>query len=127
MKRKPTHDPETTHDAHCKHMRMTRMKRVLEDIETQGSGKRIRKTISELDEVKRKLRFQEVELLRLRGLVEKQSTALTYSALHIKTLNADLLTERRVNNALMERVEELERLGDTYSAELFEKPYLVNW
>ena len=126
MKRKPTHDPEKD-DAHCKHMRMTRMKRVLEDIETQGSEKRIRKTISELDEAKRKLRFQEEELLRLRRLVEKQSTALTYSALHVKTLNADLLTERRVKNALMERVEELERLGDTYSAELFEKPYLVTW
>ena len=126
MKRKPTHDPETKHVPVKNKMRMTRMKRVLEDIELHGSNKRFRRTVSELDEVKQRWQFQDKELARLQALVEKQSTALTYSALNIKTLNADLLTERCVKNALMERVAELEQ-QDFDSAELFEKSYLVSW
>jgi hypothetical protein len=106
---------------------MTHMKRVLGDIDIQGSEKRFRRTVSELDETKRRCRFQEEELVRLKALVAKQSTALTYSARHVKTLNANLLQERGVKNAMLQRVEELERFRDTYSAELFEKPYLVSW
>tara|TARA_B100000795_G_scaffold144278_1_gene108002 strand:+ start:691 stop:1119 length:429 start_codon:yes stop_codon:yes gene_type:complete len=105
-------------------MRMTRMKRVLDDIEVQGQEKRFRRTVSELDETKRTLRFHQEEVASLRNTIALQAKTIAYQDRRIREGNATLLTGKQAMNALIERIQELES-SQNYSAERFERPFWV--
>ena len=123
MKRAATKDADQRTG---KTMRMTRMKRVIDEIEYSHS-KRVRRQPSELENARRTVRFQAEEIVQLRQRLQQQAQTATHMSKHIKKLNADLLSGGQVVRGLLTRIEELEadRASHSYSAEYFGKNYII--
>ena len=71
-------------------MKMTRMKRVLEEIEARG-GKKRRSAESELDETKRRLRFAQLEVGKLKDELRAARRTVSYQGMALKQKNAEVL------------------------------------
>ena len=110
-------------------MRMTRMKRVLEEMTDTGPHKRIRSTGSEKDEVQRTLGFRQDELDELKKRALGQAERLLYQDRRIKELNASLLEGKHVVDRLVTRIQVLESEAvyeQSYSSEFMQRPFYVS-